>query len=35
MVVTRWGVGGRDGTPGTLAAGVGDEIPTSYISYCS
>ena len=34
MVVTRWGVGGRDGTLGTLAAGVGDEIPTSYISYC-
>jgi len=35
MVVTRWGIGGRDGTPGALAAGVGDEVFTSYISYCS
>jgi len=26
MVVTRWGIGGRDGTPGALAAGVRDEV---------
>ena len=35
MVVTEWGIGGENGAQRVLATRVGDEVPTSCMSYCN